>query len=424
MKTPREIAYNLIEEWESKSTFPNLALKNALRFVQNERDRRFITALVYGVVEKKITLDHFINCCSERKTPKIEVPVLSVLRMGIYQMFYMQVPASAACNTSVELIKQRGLARSAGYVNAVLRRCDREKETLLLLKKTDFSVRYSIDPHLVDILLEQYGKEAFVSIMENICMPDTAVYLYHNSKRGSEVEFLSLLSAENIDVASTDIPHLFKTAVGFSVENSAAYQNGWFHIVGYHSAQAAEYMPKSAKKVMDLCAAPGGKTFVMAAQTDGTVFSFDLHEHKVQNLQSSAKRLGHNNIVATTADSSVLMQEHSNSADFVLCDVPCSGLGMLGKKPDIKYKQYNSADFTDVQYQILEQGARYLKPGCRLVYSTCTIDRRENEELVDRFLQQNPAFTLDETAITNGRQTYLPKRGADGFFIAVLKKGQ
>lgn len=423
MKTPREIAYNLIEEWETKKTFPNLALKNTLRTVQNERDRRFITALVYGVVERKITLDHFISRCSDRKTERLAAPVLSVLRMGVYQMFYMQVPASAACNTAVELIKQRGFAHSSGYVNAVLRRCDREKDALLQLKKADFSVRYSIDPQLVDLILEQYGKETFVAVMESFWLPDTAIYLYHNSKRGSEAEFLSLMNKEQIAVEPTELPHLFQSSVGFSLENSTAYQAGWFHVVGRHSAEAAQFMPRGAQKVMDLCAAPGGKTFVMAAETDGKVYAFDVHSHKIQNLQASAKRLGHGNVVPDLKNASVLMEEHIDTADFVLCDVPCSGLGMIGKKPDIKYKQYNSADFTAVQYRILEQGARYLKSGGRLVYSTCTIDRRENEQLTERFLQQNSMFSLDKNVLPGGQQTYLPERGSDGFFIAVLKKG-
>ncbi|MBQ8894207.1 MAG: 16S rRNA (cytosine(967)-C(5))-methyltransferase RsmB [Clostridia bacterium] len=415
----RTVAYKLIEEWESQKTFPNLALKKALRSVSNERDRRFITALVYGVVERKITLDHFLAKCSERRLSSLSVPVLSILRMGLYQLFYMQIPASAACNTSVDLIKHRGFAHSAGYVNAVLRRCDRERETLLQLKKADFSVRYSIDPELVELLLDQYGKETFVSIMEGIGNPDTSMYLFHNIKRGSESEFISALKSEYILPVPTDLPHLYKINSGFSVEDSPAYQAGWFHIVGRHSAEAALLMPESAQKIMDLCAAPGGKTFVFAALTEGSVFSFDIHPHKIENLHSSAKRLGHSNVAAALADASEFLQDHAETADFVLCDVPCSGLGIMGKKPDIKYKKYHSKDFTELQYKILQNGARYLKPGGRLVYSTCTIDRRENELLIEGFLSQNPQFSFD----FYGQKTFLPDSASDGFYIAALKKG-
>lgn len=424
MKDPRQIAYNLIEEWEVKSTFPNLALKNALRSVCNERDRRFITATVYGVVERKITLDHFLKQCSDRKLEQLSAAVLAVLRMGLYQMFYMDIPASAACNTSVDLIKKRGMAHSAGFVNAVLRRCDRERDTLLALKKADFSVRYSIDPELVDLLLDQYGKERFVSMMENLKNPDTSIYLFHNLKRGDRSEFLAAMQEEGLKLHETDLSGLYKVSHGFSVEQSPAYQNGWFHVVGRHSAEAALFMPVDAKRIVDLCAAPGGKSFIMAARTQGEIFASDVHLHKVEQLQKNAERLGHCNVVARQADAAVLNDGLIELADVVLCDVPCSGLGIMGKKPDIKYKKYQSSEFTDLQYRILENGGKYLKPGGRLIYSTCTIDRRENELLVQKFLEKNKSFTYDDRALPDGYKIYLPEPGADGFFIAVLKKGE
>lgn len=424
MKDPRQVAYNLIEEWDVKSTFPNLALKNALRSIHDDRDRRFISATVYGVVERKITLDHFLKQCSDRKIERLSPAVVAVLRMGLYQMFYMEIPASAACNTSVDLIKRRGMAHSAGFVNAVLRRADREREALLALKKADFSVRYSIDSELVDLLLEQYRKEQFVSMMEGFKKPDTSIYLFHNSKRGDQDQFISLLNTEGIELAETDLPGLYRASHGFSVDQSPAYQDGWFHVVGRHSAEAALLMPENAESVMDLCAAPGGKTFIMASRTEGTVFAFDVHAHKVDQLRKNAERLGHCNVSANLADAAVLNEEKIETADFVLCDVPCSGLGIMGKKPDIKYKKYQSSEFTGLQYRILENGSRYLKSGGRLVYSTCTIDRRENELLLQRFLNEHKEFSYDDRALPGGYRVYLPEPGEDGFFIAVLKKGE
>lgn len=424
MKDPRQVAYNLIEEWDVKSTFPNLALKKALRSIHDERDRRFISATVYGVVERKITLDHFIKQCSDRKIERLSSAVLAVLRMGLYQMFYMDIPASAACNTSVELVKRRGMAHSAGFVNAVLRRADRERELLLALKKADFSVRYSIDPELVDLLLDQYGKEQFVSMMEGFQKPDTSIYLFHNCKRGDQNQFISLMNAEGVELEETDLPGLYKASHGFSVDQSPAFQNGWFHVVGRHSAEAALLMPKNTENAMDLCAAPGGKTFIMSSRTDGMIIASDVHAHKVDQLEKNAERLGHRNVSAVLADAAVLNEKMIETADFVLCDVPCSGLGIMGKKPDIKYKKYQSAEFTDLQYQILENGSRYLKTGGRLVYSTCTIDRRENELLLQRFLNEHKEFNYDDCALPGGYRVYLPEPGEDGFFIAVLKKGE
>ena len=417
---PRKIAYGLLEEWETKKSFPNLALKTALRKVADERDRRFITALVYGVVERKITLDYFVDRFLEQK--KIKPAVRCVLRMGVYQMFYMNIPSSAACNTSVELIKARGFTPFSGLVNAILRKCDQERETLLQMKKVDFSVRYSIEPQLVNLLLDQYGKTAFVEMMESMKAPDTSMFLYHNPKKGSETLFIEQMKQEGCTLEKTEIAHLFKSKNGFFPENSESFRKGWYHVVGYHSAEAASLLQEGAEVIYDLCAAPGGKTFILAALTDRNVYSFDIHPHKIQLLAKEAERLGHQNVVPAQNDGTVLLCDRMNTADFVICDVPCSGLGMMAKKPDIKYKNYISSEFTDVQYAILRNGAAYLKKGGRLVYSTCTIDRRENEMLIEHFLQEYPEFSKDTSVLKQGEKLYLPSFGGDGFYIAVFKK--
>lgn len=419
MTQPRLLAYQLLLDWETNKTFPNLALKEALRRVPDLRDRRFITALVYGVAERKLTLDHFIRQCTAGHT---SAPVRTALRMGIYQLFYMNVPPAAACHSTVALVKERN-AYHAGFVNAVLRRCDREREQLLLLKKADFSVRYSISPALVELLLAQYGKEAFVSMMEGMKTPDPSVYLFHNTRKGSEADFLALMREEGIALQKTALPHLFQSDHGFAIEDSPGFRQGWYHIVGYHSAMAALMMLQGTALALDLCAAPGGKTFILAAGTDGAVTAFDIHPHKISLLTKSAARLGHKNVTAQYGDSAVYNPDLADSADFVLCDVPCSGLGMMAKKPDIKYRDALDPALSALQKKILENGGRYTKPGGRLVYSTCTIDRRENEEQVAAFLQANPRFSRDTAALPEGERLFLPEQGGDGFYIAVLKKG-
>jgi len=419
MMNPRFVAIKLLNDWVEKKTFPNLALKSSLRTVASGRDRRFITALVYGVVQKKITLDHFIAQCIDRPIDQLSVDVRNALRMGVYQMFYMDIPDAAACDTTVSLFKK---TRSSGFINAVLRRCAREKDTLLLLKKTDFSVRYSINKQLVDLLLEQYGKECFVSMMDEIAVPNRSIYIYHNSNVIDEGNFLRSMEKDGIALRRTSLQHLFISENGFAVDESKGYIEGWFHIVGYHSAEAAMLMPENVEAI-DLCAAPGGKTFILSNRTKQKVRSCDVHPHKVELLKDSSKRLHRENIDFLCMDATVLKNEWCESADFVLCDVPCSGLGIMGKKPDIKYKEYDSADFTSTQFKILENGAAYLRNGGRLVYSTCTLDRRENDEQILRFLSKNPEFQLDTAAIPNGMKTYFPHNGEDGFFIAVLKKG-
>lgn len=420
----RKIALKLLIEYEERHTFPNLALKEALRRIDEERDRRFITALVYGVLERKITLDDFISKCCDKKMSSLSLCVLSVLRMGVYQLFYMDVPPSAACNTSVDLVKEEGFSYSAGFVNAVLRRCQREKENLMLMKKASFSVRYSISPYLVDLLLEQYGKEKFIDMMERGCGREEYIYLFHNAKKCSTEEFIGFLENEKISLEKTDLPQLYKTKSTFSVDQSGAYQKGYYHVIGYHSAMAALLMPQNAKNILDLCAAPGGKTFAMASRTEGEIRAFDLHPHKVDLLKKNAERMGHCNVLTQLGDSSVFNPDLCGTADFILCDVPCSGLGMMGKKPDIKYKEYDGADLRDIQYNILKNAASYLKDGGRLVYSTCTIDRRENELQINRFLENHAEFSRDFSDFPEGEQLFLPNSDGDGFYIAVLKKGK
>lgn len=416
----RSAALKLLTEYEEQQTFLNLALKNGLRSIEDERDRRFATALVYGVVERKITLDHFISRCVENK---IDPTIRSVLRMGIYQLFYMQVPASAACNTSVELVKQFGRAHSAGFVNAVLRRCTREKDQMLQLKKVDYSVRYSISVKLVDLLLMQYGKETFVEMMESGCGKDECMYFFCNPLKKLEVPFSERMRAEGVVVEKTEIAGLYSCRSSVSIEDLLSYRAGLFHVVGYHSAMAAALVPSDASVALDLCAAPGGKTFMISALIRGQVKAFDLHQHKVELLKKSALRLGSNNVIADVMNSEVFEPSLENTADFVLCDVPCSGLGMMGKKPDIKYKEYESDKLIETQWNILCNGSKYLKNGGRLVYSTCTIDRRENEQQIRRFLKENPLFTIDKNNFISGERLFLPGVEGDGFYIAVLKKG-
>ncbi len=419
----RVIALKLLIEYEERHTFPNLALKEALRNVEKERDRRFITALVYGVLERKITLDHFLSACCDKKLSSLSSAVLSALRMGVYQYFYMDIPPSAACNTSVALAKSEGFSYSAGFINAVLRRCVREKEQLMLLKKASFSVRYSISPFLVDLLLEQYGKETFISIMENGCKKDEYLYLFHNKKKCSEEALLHALESEGISLEMADLPQLYKTKASFSIEGSKAYQNGFYHIIGHHSALAALLMPENAKEILDLCAAPGGKTFAMASRTRGKIRAYDVHPHKVQLLKKSAEQMGHQNVYPCLGNSSIYDPSLDESADFILCDVPCSGLGMIGKKPDIKYNEYDYTELREIQRNILENASKYLRAGGRLVYSTCTIDRRENEQQIEQFLEKHPEFERDCSDFEKGEKLFLPNADGDGFFIAVLKKG-
>ena len=418
MNQPRIIAYNLILDWYKNGTFPNLALKNVLRSVSVPRDKRFITALVYGVIERKLTLEYFIGKVCDRPVERLDKSVLVLLQMGIYQAFYMNVPPSAACDTTVELAHSLKLRYCSGLINAVLRRCCDEQDELKLLRKTDFSVRYSISTDLTELLISQYGKETFVQMMERLSEHADFLYIYHHQKKCSSDELKFSLKKEGVTIQETSLPHLFCCVHGFAVDQTYAFQNGFFHIVGPHSAETALQMPDRAETVIDLCAAPGGKTFILSENCAGTVYAFDIHSHKIDLMKKDAARLKQDNVLFQTADSTLYHAEFDSTADFVLCDVPCSGLGMIARKPDIKYKTLDFDSLKAVQETILRNGARYLKPAGVLTYSTCTINITENEEIVYSFLREKPGFRLCEM------KTYLPGIDGDGFFIAVFRKDQ
>ncbi len=423
----RNTALNVLIEYDKSGVFPNLSLKKHLREIKSTTDKNFISALVYGVIEKRLLLDYYISKVSSVKMKKINVVVLNVLRLGLYQVMFMSTPSSAACNTSVELAKKNGQYKSSAFVNAILRKLAQTYADIKL--PSDNSVKYSIKKDVFDKISNSIGVEQTKELLQY--QYDTrTMYIAVNSVKISDDELILRLTQKNINVEKTEYKGLIKVFSSFDIEKSDEYKSGFFHVISLPSFITAKLIsPLPNDKIIDMCSAPGGKLFAMSYMcNDNAHFTaFDTHTHKIEGLIHSCNRLSLKNIVPIKKDCSEFDPKYIQSADKILCDVPCSGLGMIFKKPDIKYNDVDFEYLIDTQYKILTNASKYLKKGGKLIYSTCTVNIDENDNLVNRFLLENPDFSIDnDIEIYNnnyGKYTFLPHiDNTDGFFISVLKK--
>lgn len=419
----RQTAFRVLNRIEKNKAYSNLALDAQLRQNrENTVSSAFVTALVYGVLERKITLDYILSAFLKQPIKKLRTEVLTALRLGVYQIKFMdKVPVSAAVNESVKLVKTNGCAYASGLVNSVLRKV--ADSAVLYPEKTDFlqylSVRYSCPTALVQHYIDDYGAENAEGILMSSIGPVPTV-LRVNTLKTNETDLKEILAVEGIDSAIGQTEHTLVLTNSGAIEQCNAYRDGLFHVQDTASAlcvQALDVHP--GQTVIDVCAAPGGKTFTIAERMEnqGKIFAFDLYPQRVSLIESGAVRLGISIIEAAAQDALKCIPSLQNRADRVLCDVPCSGLGTIRRKPEIRYKDMGFIDnLTLLQYNILVNASKYVKEGGVLVYSTCTLNRAENEAVCDRFLQENADFHKLEAY-----QTLLPhKDGTDGFFFARL----
>ncbi len=419
----RQTAFRVLNRIEKNKAYSNLALDAQLRQNrENTVSSAFVTALVYGVLERKITLDYILSAFLKQPIKKLRTEVLTALRLGVYQIKFMdKVPVSAAVNESVKLVKTNGCAYASGLVNSVLRKV--ADSAVLYPEKTDFlqylSVRYSCPIALVQHYIDDYGAENAEGILMSSIGPVPTV-LRVNTLKTNETDLKEILAVEGIASAIGQTEHTLVLTDGGAIEQCNAYRDGLFHVQDTASAlcvQALDVHP--GQTVIDVCAAPGGKTFTVAERMEnqGKIFAFDLYPQRVSLIESGAVRLGISIIEAAAQDALTCIPSLQNRADRVLCDVPCSGLGTIRRKPEIRYKDMGFIDnLTLLQYNILVNASKYVKEGGVLVYSTCTLNRAENEAVCDRFLQENADFHKLEAY-----QTLLPhKDGTDGFFFARL----
>lgn len=430
--TGRELALQALIRFRRDGAWPDLYLKKeGEKLVANEM--ALASALTYGVLEQRLLLDFYLQSYSKMPLKKVMPQVLDAMRLAAYQLVFLQrIPASAAINESINLIKKQANPRAASFANGVLRSLGRNLETLPVpkfsSKAENLSVQYSHPQWLVERLLEQVGEsecEAF--LLENNQQPQ--VVLRVNTLKTSVDQLLSLLPG------AEKHPYLPDALICDSVREhlrTEAFRQGLFSVQDSASQLCVHALcPQPGENVLDLCAAPGGKS-VLAAQMmkcKGNLLSFDLHAHRTELIRKSAKKMGVTNLKASVMDGTVLDEMHLEYADAIICDVPCSGIGIIRKKPDVRYKRAEDVDgLPDIQLQILLNGLAYLKPGGRLVYSTCTVLDAENQKVVETALAQRgdcvlESFVLPGIGSVNGAITLWPQiHGTDGFFLARIRK--
>lgn len=418
MNDPRSIAVAALDRVLGDGGYSNIVLDKCLTDAGvTGLDAAFAASLFYGTLERVLTLDHVIEKASGRQIKKIDKCCINILRTGVYQIYYMdKVHDGAAVNESVKLIKRTAKPFLSGFVNAVLRKITRDREAYLP-DRSDTASYYSCSPSIVNELIEDYGEDETIRILE-CSFGGTETVVRVNNTKVSDGEFIKL-AAEYGAECEVVMPHYVRLGGNTDLIKTPLYGNGLFHVQTLVSGICAETVgARRGDRILDACAAPGGKTFAMAenAFDDCHITALELHPHRAELIKKGADRLGLGSVNAVVADAA-LYEGNGILFDRVLCDVPCSGTGMMAEKPDIKYKDAAAFEgLRPVQLGIINNCSRLVRPGGRLVYSTCTLRKKENEYITAEFLKNNSEFRLVS------QKTYLPKKRLSGFFIAVIER--
>lgn len=414
MTDVRKTALEVLNKVETDASFSNLALLHAQQTLESAKDRALLSRLVYGVLERKMTLDYIIEQYA-RQYAKTKKAVKNVLRLGVYQIYFMDsVPDHAAVHETVSLLDRCKLAYAKKFVNAVLRSvCKREVQ----LDKLPDTLRYSCPQALIGLWTHAYGKERTHEILSALEY-GAPLFVTPNTLKISAEALCDRFVQMGIDAKVNGGSVQILSSV--DIAGCSLYKEGFFFVQDLSSRRCARALGvRPGETVLDMCACPGGKTFAIAMQMQnlGRLIACDLHANKLPLIEDSARRLGLTAIETRQNDASAFDPSFP-AADRILCDVPCSGFGIIRRKPEIRYKDLDTIKpLYARQFQILSVSAQYLKNHGTLVYSTCTLNKHENEEIVGRFLKENPAFHQLEC------QTVFPQpNGGDGFFYAVLKK--
>lgn len=438
----REIAIYAITDILSEKGYNNIVLRKTLN--RNKQlsivERGFVTELVNGTLRNLINIDYIIGQFSKTPVNKIKPIVLNTLRLAVYQIIYLdRIPDSAACNEAVAFVKKKGLSGLSGYVNGVLRNVARNKLTIKYPDKDKnpiayLSVKYSYPEWIIKYWLDEFDYDRVVKMCtENSKTPRVSICI--NSVKTNQEEVKKLLAEDNIAVSegciSNNSLYISKTS---DVTEVKAYHEGLFHIMDESSMLAVRILdPKAGNTVIDTCAAPGGKSFYCGylMENKGKIISGDIHEHKIKLLKEGADRLGLSIIEPVLTDASVFNKNYEAVADCLIADAPCSGLGLVKKKPDIKYnKTYEDIlSLAELQREILKTSSAYVKIGGSLVYSTCTVSYKENLGNVRWFLDNFDYEPVDISGLLpdnikcdTAKQGYIQilpgDFGTDGFFIA------
>ncbi len=438
MANPRLEAYRSLCRIGRDNKYSTLEINSVLSAVDmDSRDKALYTRLLYGTIEKKITLDYIISLFSSKKITSLDLGVLCLLRLGVYQIMYCErIPDSAACNESVNIAKKE-FRYSASFVNAVLRNVCRGKDDIKFKTRSEagdeeyLSLKYSVSTPIVREFLQDYGFDRTKSIFAAMEGEEGGVTLRVNTLKKSREEMYSDFVKRGINAEKCT-----NSSVGITVQHNInelpEFQTGECFVQDGASQICVDVLgARRGETVIDTCACPGGKSFgiAMTMENEGELYSFDLHESKLSLIENSAKKLGITIIKTAARDGRVPDEALFGRADRVLCDLPCSGFGVMKKKPEIRYKDVEmSKRLPEIQLDILNASAKYLKKGGTLVFSTCTLSKKENESVLEKFMAQNRDFKLvpfktGGLVSENGTLTLFPDiHGTDGFFISKLEK--
>lgn len=429
MQNERKILVSALLKAE-KNGYSNIILDSVLNEADlNSVGKAFVTNAFYGVLERKITIDFILNKFLKKPIAKTPPYTSAVLRSGAYQMLYMnKIPDSAVVNESVKLIKKSKERGNVGLVNAVLRNLCNEGLANIKNSLNEPSIRFSVENWIYNRLIAEYPKEKIDSFFENSLLPPPVFIRINTLKENAFNLVCEELKTIGATVKATDFTDFYAVEGIKTVEKLKSYKNGLFFVQDYSSRFAvASLSAKPNERIMDCCAAPGGKTFSIAMdmENSGEIISLDIHPHRVELIKKGANRLGLSAVKADVNDATEF-NEALGLFDRVICDAPCSGVGVIRRKPEIKYKNEAECNsLPQIQSKILSTAAKYVKSGGRLVYSTCTLFKAENNDIIFDFLNKNKAFKLvsvynrtDEKSLT----LMPPEDLGDGFFIAVMER--
>ncbi len=443
----RELALKILYEIEKNEAYSNIALDKILQQARKQKetistkDVGFISELVYGTISWKLTLDEIIKKYSSIKIKKISIWILNILRMSIYQIVFLdKVPKSAAVNEGVNLAKRYGHKASSNFVNAILRKVDK-KDYKEFFEIKEIPERISKTTSMPSWLVEELLKEKTLEEVKTICENSNIrpkLWIRTNTLKTDTQTLQEELKKEKIDSEKGTLEEFLMLKGAKNIEKIQAYQEGKFTVQDEAAGLVAKVLnPKPGESVLDACSSPGGKTTYLAQimQNKGEIIAWDIYSHRINLVDRLAKRLGISIIKTQVKDATLWEEKYSNHFDKILLDVPCLGIGVLKRKPDIKWKRKKEdiVEITNLQKNILENCSKYLKKGGKLVYATCSILKEENEKIVENFLQKHQDFELETIEEIKGNffEKFLEKNSflqvyqnekTDGFFICKMRK--
>ncbi len=421
MDVNRKTALQVLTDVEKNGSYSNISLNRHIKD-NTAADPAFIRELVYGVIKNKYLLDHYLKQFIHKGFNKLRIIELCILRMGAYQILFMDsVPGYAACSETVELAKKAAKGKE-GFINGVLRSLDRNKDDLKQPESDDpaeyISIRYSVEKWIAELLINIYGAEKAEKYMQAV-NGSPELCLRVNTLRTDRDSLISALAEEGFGAIPSVLSKRAVIASGTGILETEAFRRGLFSVQDQASVLCADTLgAESGMTVCDCCSAPGGKTAAIAESMDnkGIIYAFDIYEHKLRLIDELMKRNGISIVKTAIGDGRILNKDLLGRCDRVLCDVPCSGLGVIGRKPEIKYrKEYDMKELVETQKKILHNASMYVRPGGALVYSTCTVNPSENTGVIRDFLNNDPDFIIDREICLDPVDS-----GTDGFYICKI----